>query len=286
MQNASSRATDRGGPRHALITGASGGLGRALAVALAGPDRCLSLWGRNEERLRSVAEACSRKGAVCSLLARDSRDFSGCREQLRELDRSHPVDLALLNAGVSSGLLADGRLEPVEDACRTLEVNATGTVNMAAALLENMAARGRGHIVIISSLAGLYPLPGSPSYSAAKAALSCYGRALGVEARARGARVSVVYPGYVESPMSKRLQGPQPFRWTAEKAAAHILSRLEAGKDSIAFPFPLYLGIRLLHLLPGPLAEFFVQRFTFTVVPDQDSPLADAGPAPPDAPDA
>jgi short-subunit dehydrogenase len=155
-----------------------------------------------------------------------------------------------------------------------MEVNAMGTINMAATLLECMAGRGQGHIVLISSIAGLYPLSGSPTYSASKAAVSYYGQALRPVARSKGVRVSVVYPGYVQSPMSKRLIGPQPMRWSAPKAAAHIVERLNAGSDSIAFPFLLALGARTLHLLPTPVADFFVKYFSFTVEPDRESPLA------------
>lgn len=268
------------GVQHCLVTGASGGLGSALSLELAAPGKRITLWGRNEERLGKVRALCEAKGARTAAILRDSRDFAQCRTDLRALDDEEPVDMAILNAGVSSGMLPGGGLEPIEDACRTMEVNATGTINMAACLLERMASRGSGHLVFISSIAGLYPLPGSPAYSAAKAALSYYAAGIRLEAERHGVRVSVVYPGYVESPMSKRLKGPQPFRWTAGKAASHILSRLQAGKDSIAFPFFLALGARFLHLLPSPVASFFIRRFSFTVVPDTESPLgSSSGPS-------
>jgi NAD(P)-dependent dehydrogenase (short-subunit alcohol dehydrogenase family) len=90
-------------------------------------------------------------------------------------------------------------------------------------------------------------------------------------------RLSIVYPGYVDTPMSRRLKGPQPLRWSAEKAAAHIRRRLDQGADDIVFPRTLAWGIRLLHLLPMPLAAFFTRRFACVVEPDGEAPFAPQG---------
>jgi short-subunit dehydrogenase len=182
--------------------------------------------------------------------------------------------MAVFNAGVSSGLLPNGGFEPAADACRTLMVNTVGAVGMAALLLERMARRGNGHLVFIASLAALYPLPGSPAYSASKAALSVYARAVRSGNAGKNPRVSIVYPGYVDTPMSRRLMGPQPLRWSADRAAGHIVSRLEAGADVIAFPFFLVLGIRLLSLLPSRAADMCMRFFAFSVKPDDDSLLS------------
>ena len=261
-------------PRHILISGASGGLGSAIAEAYAGANTRLTLWGRNEQRLTAVAERCRLLGAEARTLAGDTRDLPWARNALRVLNEASPIDLAFLNAGVSSGVLPDGGMEPVEDLCRTLEVNALGTINMGAALLELMGKRGSGQVVFISSLAALYPLPFSPAYSAAKAAVACYARAVRAALPPGRARISIIYPGYVDTPMSRRLLGPQPFRMTAEQAARRIKSGLDAGADDIVFPRLLAFGMRLLHLVPSPLADFFARRFSFTVVPDAESPVS------------
>lgn len=260
-------------PRHILITGASGGLGSALARTYAAPGLFLSLWGRNQKRLEQTAALCREAGAETGIILQDIRDARATRAALLASDEARPLDMAVLNAGISAGVLPDGRPEPAEDACRTMEVNATGAINMAAALLERMTRRGGGHIVFIASLAAFYPLPSSPSYCAAKAAVSYYARAL--RAARTPARVSIVYPGYVETPMSRRLKGPQPFLWKADAAAAHIRGHLQSGSDTIVFPKLLALGTWSLNLLPRPLAAFFAKRFAFTVEPDAESPLAE-----------
>lgn len=263
--------------QHILITGASGGLGQALALRYAAKGVVLSLWGRDAARLEAIAAACTAKGAECVVIRQDIREREASREKLLELDAARPLTMAILNSGVSSGLLpqkkpGNGGLEPVEDACRVMEVNALGAINLMAALLEPMTARNAGHIVLIASIAALYPLPGSPGYSASKAALSTFARATRMALADSRVRISIVYPGYIETPMSRRLKGPQPLRTTAEAAAAHIASRLLAGKDTIVFPRLLALGTRLLHVFPEPLAAFFLRSFAFTVEPDKESP--------------
>lgn len=225
-----------------------------------------------------MKDACERHGATVALTALDLRDYAAVRTTLRDTFAERPVDMAVLNAGISSGLPPWGGQEPAEDACRTMEVDATAAINMAATLLECMTKRGSGHLVFISSIAGLYPLPGSPSYSAAKVALAYYARALQLGQRGGGVRVSLVCPGYIASPMSARLVGPQPLRLSADQAAARIMDSLAAGKDRIIFPLLLALGARLLHCMPMPLAAFFLRWFSFTVDPDEESPLKGGAP--------
>jgi NAD(P)-dependent dehydrogenase (short-subunit alcohol dehydrogenase family) len=246
-------------------------LGRALAVVYAAPGTRFVLWGRKATPLAETEKLCLEWGASVRTVYRDIRALPEVREQIAELDAECPVDMAFLNAGVSSGTLPHGAPEPVEDACRTLEVNALGNINMVAFLVNLMRGRG-GHLVCISSLAALYPLPDSPAYCAAKTALAVYARALRAACAATPVRISIVYPGYVDSPMSRRLLGPQPMRMSAGAAAARIRARLEAGADDIAFPFLPALGVRCLNLLPGPVASFFAKRFAFRVRPDEESP--------------
>jgi short-subunit dehydrogenase/folate-dependent phosphoribosylglycinamide formyltransferase PurN len=259
-------------PLHIFISGASSGLGRALACAFAAPGRRLSLLGRNLERLDETAELCRRKGAESTLLLQDIRELEPCRKLLENLDAEQPIDLAILAAGVSSGTLPDGKPERVEDACRTLECNALATVNCAGALFNCMSKRlsagARAQVVFISSLAALRPLPDSPAYGASKMAVAYYAKA--ARPLYKNLRISLVYPGYVDTPMSRRVAGPQPLRVSADDAALLIRDRLEKGSDNIVFPRLLALGLNLLRLLPCPLAQFFLKRFAFTIAPDID----------------
>lgn len=250
---------------HILISGAGSGIGRALCLLYAAPGIRLSLWGRNREALEEVATQCRARGADCLVLIQDMRDLEGSRALLRKMARENPVDMAFLNAGVTSGTSPDGSPEAVEAACLTLEINALGTINMAATLMEEMRVRG-GHLILVSSLAIVTSFADCAAYCASKAAVAFYARSLRNEQKSR-ARVSVIYPGYVESPMSASILGPQPMLISAEKAAAHIRARLEAGSDCIAFPRLLALGSLGMLLLPGPLARFIARRLSFSVRP-------------------
>ena len=258
------------GPSHVAITGASGGLGRALAEHYAGPGRRLSLAGRDRQRLAACAAACQAKGALAEAAIFDIRDSRALLDWLRSLHETQPVDLVFANAGVSA---PEAELERFEDLNRLLEVNALGAIRTARAAAELMLERGRGQIVIISSLAALQPLKSSPVYCAGKAAARFYGLSLRARLAPRGLGVTVVSPGYVDTPMSRRLKGPKPFLRSPEKAAAHIARRLAANPREIAFPGILALGLRLLSILPESAAGFFLKKFDdFQVEPDGDSP--------------
>lgn len=250
---------------HILISGAGSGIGRALSLLYAAPGNSLSLWGRKAGPLEELAVQCRAKGADCRILTMDMRDLEGSRALLREMARQNPLDMAFLNAGVTSGTRPDGSPEAVEEACLTLEINALGTINMAATLMEGMRVRG-GHLILVSSLAIVNSFADCAAYCASKAAVAFYARSLRNEQGSR-ARVSTVYPGYVESQMSARILGPQPMRLSAEQAAAHIRARLEAGSNCIAFPRLLALGSLAMLLLPGPLARFISRRLSFSVSP-------------------
>lgn len=263
---------------HVLITGASGGLGCALARNYARKGWRLSLMGRDEKRLSQTASFCREAGAVqVRQYIQDMRDLDGVRNALAAIDGDAPVDLLLLNAGVSSGVLPNGGAEPIEDLRRVMDVNATSTIVAAAFMADRMMLRQKGRIAMVSSLAAFYPLPSSPGYSAAKAAISVYGRALGGHLAGSGVKISVIYPGYVETAMSKRLKGQKPFCISAEAAARIIAERLEAGAACIVFPKILAFGMQLLHFLPRPVADFFAARFSFTIEPDDESPLSAKG---------
>lgn len=268
--------TRRRPPRNILITGASSGLGGALAEEYAAPGTRLILWARDLARLEATAALCRAKGAETVVVSRDVRDLEESRRLLETLDAERPLDLAVLGAGVSSGTLPGGEPESAEDACRTITVNALAAINMAGTLCGRMAARKHGRVAVLSSIAALYPLPDSPAYSAAKAALAYYAR--GVRPSFPGVGISVVYPGYVDTPMSRRLSGPQPMRWSAAKAAAHIRERLDSGAETIVFPRLLAAGTWLLNLPPAWIANFFLKRFGFSIEPDGERSAKREGP--------
>jgi short-subunit dehydrogenase len=242
-------------PDSVLITGATGGIGSALAEAYAAPGIKLILQGRNQAKLSEVASRCQALGASVQTRAFDLRDRSLLVAWLGEVSTQVPLDLVIANAGVNTNIGPDGAGERWEDVQELLEVNVMATLAMINFVLPAMRARGRGQIALISSLAAYYGLPVTPSYCASKAALKAYGEAMRGWLAPEGIRVNVVMPGFVESQMCRDFPGPKPFLWPADKAARAIKRGLEKNKPRISFPFPLNLGSWFLSVLPPGVSE-------------------------------
>jgi short-subunit dehydrogenase len=249
----------------AVITGASSGLGAVLARAYAAPGVVLGLVARDPARLVSVADACRRAGAMVEEAAVDVADRAPLEAWLAAFDRAHPVDLVIANAGISAGP-EPGRVgEDIDTTARQIAVNLLGAVHTVAPLVPAMAARGRGRIVLIASLAAYRGLPYSPGYSASKAGLRAYGEALRAQLEPFGIGVTVVCPGFFTSPMTDRWEGPTPFLISGEQAARKVKRGIDRGRRRVSFPWPMALGMRLSDMLPAALGDRIVRDFRFHI---------------------
>lgn len=245
----------RSSPKHIVITGASSGLGAALARAYAAQGVVLGLLGRNAERLDAVASDCRASGAQVQAAQIDVCDANAMRAWLVAFDAAHPVDLVIANAGVSAGL---GEFGEGEAQVRAIfDVNIGGVVNSVWPLAAHMVARGRGHIAVMSSLAGIRALPSAPAYSASKACVRYYAEALRGQLRSSGVKVSVICPGYIDTPMTRINTFPMPFLMHEDRAARRIMHALSCGKRRICFPRRLYYPLYLLACLPSFLTDWF-----------------------------
>ncbi|MBS9715320.1 SDR family NAD(P)-dependent oxidoreductase [Pseudohalocynthiibacter aestuariivivens] len=253
-----------------VITGASGGIGRALVYELARPGTSLLLLGRNISKLKEVSEEARSKGAMAEFAFCDVTDGGQLSKLVREFDARRNVDLLVANAGVSSGLGQGQSPEPEGHAQRLIEVNLIGAINTVETLLPEFITRKAGHIAIISSLAGVRPHADMPSYSASKSGLRAYGIALRGWLRGKGVGVSVIMPGFVTSPMSARHHGPKPFEVSAENAAKIIVRGIRNNRSMISFPWQLLLLIRLGNLLPAPVSDWFERRFAAEIRPENE----------------
>jgi short-subunit dehydrogenase len=250
--------------RAIVITGASSGLGAALAAAYARPGAVLGLVGRDRERLDATAKTCGEAGATVDCAAIDVADRDATAAWLDAFDRAHQVDLIVANAGISSGPDPDG-FEPPEITARQINVNLLGAVHTVMPLLPAMRARGGGRVALIASLAALRGLPYSPGYCASKAGLRVYGEALRPLVEPHGIGVTVVCSGFFASPMTDRWDGPTPFLWSAERAARRVKRGIDRGRRRVTFPSPLALGLRLCDLMPAAIGDRIVRNFRFRI---------------------
>ncbi len=241
-----------------LITGASSGIGEALAREYAGPGRFLALCGRDKGRLKDIAEACRSFGAEVEARVVDVADRDATRRWITKIDANNPLDLVIANAGISSG--SGGRGENETQARDIFSVNMAGVLNTVWPAITPMRERGRGQIAIISSIAAFRGLPGAPAYSASKAAVKTYGEGLRGWLEPDGVRVSVVCPGFVRTRMTDGNIYPMPFIMDAEKAARIIRKGLEKNKARIGFPWPMYGMSWFLGALPPAVTDWIFKR--------------------------
>lgn len=261
-------------PRSIVLTGASGGLGLALTGALARPGVHMLLGGRDADRLAQAVATARAAGAIPEVLTVPLTEGPDLARALEDYDRRHPIDLLLLNAGVKTGN-RDG-IEDMAQAERVIAVNLTATLQAVQAVLPGMRTRGRGQIAILSSIAALSPHADLLSYSATKAGLRGYGAALRRNLRGSGVRVSVISPGFIDTPMTDRQKGPAPLMLSPERAARIIRRGLALGCANITFPLALCLMIRAENLLPKALGDLIDRAYRAEILPDGDEAAARA----------
>jgi len=251
--------------RCVLITGATGGIGGALAEAYAVPGNTLILQGRNAGRLAELAAICTVRGAHVLTKALDVRDRTALVAWLMEVSEQNAPDLVIVNAGVNTNIGPEGEGEQWADVEALVEANVLASMATVDVVLPAMRRRGNGQIALMSSLAGYFGLPVTPSYCASKAALKAYGEALRGWLGPEGIKVNVIMPGYVKSPMCDDMPGPKPFLWSPERAARVIRRGLERDKARISFPFPLNWGTWWLAVLPAGLSTRIVRWLGYGV---------------------
>jgi short-subunit dehydrogenase len=243
-----------------LITGASSGIGASLARAYARGGVTLLLWGRDQARLDAVASQCRAQDAAVTIQAFDLRDTDVFLSCIAAADAATPIDLAIFNAGL--GGTAPGNLpaEAPETAKAIAEVNFIAPVMGAHAIADAMARRGAGHIVLVGSISESYPLPMAPTYAATKAGLRLFAEALGLRLSKHGVVVSLVSPGFVDTPMSLKVTEAKPFLMTADAAAAVIVRKIAAKKRVIVVPWQFGVIRAVSGLLPRAWVRWVLSR--------------------------
>jgi len=249
-------------PKNIIITGASNGIGAALAKKYAGVGITLGLIARNSERLQAIADDCIQQGAQVHLGLLDVSESEIIAKWLLDFDDAHPVDLVIANAGITNSIQADN-VETWAGTCQILDINLYGVINTVYPLIRPMQQRQQGQIACMSSLAAYRGMPVTPSYCASKAAVKAYTEALRGALAPDKIKVSVICSGFVKSNLSAAFPGPKLFMLTPEKAAKLISAGLAKNKACISFPFPLNIGMQLLALLPDRPATWILSQLKY-----------------------
>lgn len=233
-----------------VITGASSGIGAALARQLSIPRQHLALIGRNPTRLSAVAADCTERGAFCQIGNIDVRDSNGLGDFLANVEHGKPIELLIANAGILDGRHEGETVESGDVARNVIETNLLSTIDIVHQVLPAMRRRRGGTIVLVASLASFVPLPDAPAYSASKAGLLSYGIALRDAVAADGVRVVVVCPGFVATAMTHAHIGPRLGEISADDAALRIIRGISRNRGIVSFPAPASWLSRLTLLGP------------------------------------
>lgn len=244
-------------PKKILVTGASGGIGGAIARHYARPGVHLSLWGRDAARLTAVAQACRSTGASVQVHSLDITDLDTALRTLAadDTDEAGPIDLALFASGRGDIRAPGDKVEDARLVAGLAAVNFTAPAALATALAGRMAERGYGGIVLIGSAAAFHALPFAAAYSGSKAGLARFAEALRLGVQAHGVRVTLVSPGFVDTPAGREVPGPKPLMLAPDELARRIARAAARGRAHLVTPWPFVLLRLLDRLLPRPLRE-------------------------------
>ncbi len=239
------------------ITGASSGIGAAVALELSRRGYRIAASARGEEGLRDLASRAGPGPVSCFPL--DVTDHDAVLATARAIEQADgPILGALLCAGTYKPIAAQGF--DAREAEKQIAVNFAGVVHALEPLLETMLERGQGHIAIVASLTSRFGLPRAGVYGATKAALVNLAQALRAECRGQGVTVQVINPGFVKTPLTDKNDFPMPFLVPAERAARIVADGMAGNSFEIAFPWQISWATALLARLPRRLAFALTSR--------------------------
>ncbi len=245
--------------RTAFVTGASSGIGEALARRLAADGVHVALAARSEDKLVAVARGITDAGGRASVHPVDVTDPVAIADAVRDADDAlSGLDLVVANAGVGrsrwSGKLTWRDVEPL------IQVNVVGATATLLAIVDRMVERKNGHLVGVSSLAGYRGLPQNAAYSGTKAYLTTFLEGLRVDLRSAGIAITDVQPGFVRTPMTADVKHRTPFMVEASDAANLIVRGIRKREPVVAFPWQLATVVRSARFLPPMLYDRAVTR--------------------------
>jgi short-subunit dehydrogenase len=246
-----------------LVTGASGELGGALALAYARSGAALSLWGRDHARLERIASQCLSAGARDAQIRQiDLMNVDAAVAAAAQDDDDAPFDIAIFASGLGDIRTSGALVESAALIARLGVVNFVGPAAIATELASRMALRGHGTIVLIGSAASFHALPFAAAYASSKAGLARFAQALRINVAPHGVRVTLVSPGFIDTAAARQVPGPKPLAIPVATAAVRIVRAAAAGKAHLVTPWPFALLRVIDRALPRRLRDQLLRSLT------------------------
>lgn len=250
------------GMRRILVTGASGGLGGAIAAHYAQPGVELLLWGRDQNRLEATAAACRLAGAITRVRSLDLSVEEAAVAALMAEDGEGAIDIAIFASGLGDIRAQGANVEDSALVIRLGKINFVAPAAMAVALADAMARRGGGRIVLIGSAAAFHALPFAAAYVGTKAGLARFAEALRLAVQAHGVSVTLVSPGFIDTASGRKVPGPKPMILTPGKIAAIIARAVERKQAHVITPRMFAMLRWFDRLLPAALRARVLSSLT------------------------
>ena len=245
-----------------MITGASSGIGKGLALEIASRGANLGLLARREDLLNEIVSEASARNIKAVAASADVREVNAVREAAdRFRAELGPIDVLIANAGIGTSHHAT-RLTP-EHAANVIGINVLGAVNSVSAVLPEMVERAQGRLVAISSLAAYRGLAKSAAYCASKAALTAYFESLRIDLRHTGVGVTIIHPGFIKTDLTSGREAKMPYLMELETGVKKIVSAIEKEKAIYAFPWQLATIVRASMLMPPAMYDWIAERNSF-----------------------
>jgi short-subunit dehydrogenase len=245
-----------------MITGASSGLGRGMALEIAARGGHLGLLARREDLLKEIVDEAKKRNVKSAYATADVRDAKAVREAADQFRKElGPIDILIANAGIGTADHAVS-LTP-EHAANVIGINVLGAINSVAAVLPEMVERKQGRLVAISSLAAYRGLAKSAAYCASKAALTAYFESLRIDLRHTGVGVTIIHPGFIKTDLTAGRHAKMPYLMDLDEGVKKIVSAIEKEKKIYAFPWQLATIVRSSMLMPAAMYDWIAERNSF-----------------------
>jgi short-subunit dehydrogenase len=232
-----------------MITGASSGIGRGLAVELARRGAKIGLVARRAELMEEAVREIEAAGSKALALPSDVQDAASMKAAADRLAAElGPIDILIANAGI--GPTRDAAKISAEEVSNVINVNVIGASNSVAAVVPQMVARGSGQLVVISSLAAYRGLPRSAAYCASKAAVSAFFESLRLDLEPRGIDVTIIHPGFIKTPLTAGREAQMPFLMELDDAVRKMARAIEKRRKRYSFPWQLATIVRAGMVMP------------------------------------